>query len=350
MTIIQHLIVDEFGSFIAKHSERLQVLKDGAILIQAPLLHLETVLIAGRGVAISAEAVRECSERGIPIHFVSGTGSPYASLYSAGLTGTVLTRRAQLEAFKDGRGLAVAMAFAAGKIQNQANLLKYMGKYRKEAAPEVYAELRLRADEVHEHVLELEQIARYPEVGVEASATIDDLRGELLSIEGRAAQRYWGAVKHVLPAELGWPGRQGRGATDPLNAALNYGYGVLYGQVERALVLAGLDPYAGFVHVDRPGKPSLALDFIEEFRQPVVDRTVFGLANKGVKFAQDERQRFTPETTKMLAAKVLDRLESAEPYEGTRHPLRSIMQTQARHLATFLRGERSAYQAFVASW
>jgi len=348
--IIQNLIVEEFGAFIGKHSERLQVLKDGQMLMQAPLLHLESVLIAGRGVSISADAVRECTERGIPIHFVSSHGTPYASLYSAGLTGTVLTRRAQLEAFKDGRGLRVAIAFASGKIQSQANLLKYMGKYRKEVAPEVYEELRLRADEVQEHLLELERINTYPEVQTESQATVDDLRGELLSIEGRAAQRYWGAIKHVLPEALGWPGREGRGATDPLNCALNYGYGILYGQVERALVLAGLDPYAGFIHVDRPGKPSLALDFIEEFRQPVVDRTIFGLANKGVKFEQDDRQRFTSETAKMLAAKVLDRLESSEPYEGKRHPLRAIMQSQARHLATFLRGERTRYEPFSASW
>ncbi len=160
MTITQHLIVEEFGTFIGKHSERLMVMKDGATLAQAPLLHLESVVIAGRGVSISAEAVRECTERGIPIHFVSGTGTPYAILYSAGLTGTVLTRRAQLEAFKDGRGLSAAIAFASGKIQNQANLLKYMGKYRKEAAPEVYEELRLRAGEVYDHLLELEQITR----------------------------------------------------------------------------------------------------------------------------------------------------------------------------------------------
>jgi CRISPR-associated protein Cas1 len=66
-----------------------------------------------------------------------------------------------------------------------------------------------------------------------------------------------------MRTELDWPGRQTQGATDPLNAALNYCYGVLYAQVERALVLAGLDPYGGFLHVDRPGKPSLTLDLIE---------------------------------------------------------------------------------------
>jgi CRISPR-associated protein Cas1 len=131
---------------------------------------------------------------------------------------------------------------------------------------------------------------------------------------------------------------------------LNYGYGVLYGQVERALVLAGLDPYAGFMHVDRPGKPSLVLDFIEEVRQPIVDRTVLGLANKNVAFAQDERGYLEREIRKRLAEKVLARLESAELFEGHRLPMRAILQTQARRLAQYLRGERPAYAPFVSSW
>ena len=93
---------------------------------------------------------------------------------------------------------------------------------------------------------------------------IDRIRARLLNVEGRAAQVYWAGVRHILPADFAWPGRETRGARDPFNMALNYGYGVLYGQVERALVLAGLDAYAGFVHTDRPGKPSLTLDMIEE--------------------------------------------------------------------------------------
>ena len=89
---------------------------------------------------------------------------------------------------------------------------------------------------------------------------IDEIRERLLSIEGRAAQRYWSSIKDIIPAELAWPGRQTRGAKDLFNSLLNYGYGVLYAQVEQAILLAGLDPYAGFLHADRPGKPSLVLD------------------------------------------------------------------------------------------
>ncbi len=349
MSIVQHLTIDQYGAFLSKHSERLVVMKGEEKLAQAPLIHLESVTIANQGVSISAEAVRECTERGIPIFFISGTGTPYATLYSAGLTGTVATRRAQLEAFHSGRGLRLVLAFGMGKLQNQANLLKYMAKYRKETDPPIYEELRHCAAEILDCLMDMEGVGRYPEV-VEGSATVNDLREELMGLEGRAAQRYWSAIKATLPEKYAFPGRVGRGATDPVNASINYGYGILYGQIERCLVLAGLDPYAGFLHVDRPGKPSLTLDFIEEFRPVVVDRTILGLANKSVAFEQDEQHLLTKETRRMLAEKVLERLDSEAPFEGKRHPLRAVIQMQARHLATYLRGERVAYEAFNMSW
>jgi CRISPR-associated protein Cas1 len=345
--IIQHLIVEQRGAFVHKHSERLMVKVKDETIAQAPLMHLESVMIATGAASVSAEAIRECAERGIPIHFVSGTGEPYASLYASGLTATVLTRRAQVEAFRDVRGLQAAVAFCKGKILNQMNLLKYAAKYRKETAPEIYAELQVIVAEVNDHAIELDE--KFGKLESLQVKTIDDWRFDLLSIEGRAAQKYWAGVKLILPADCGWPGREGRGATDSINCALNYGYGILYGQVERALVLAGLDPYAGFIHVDRPGKPSLTLDLIEEFRQAVVDRTVIGLVNKGVAIEQTDG-RLEHATRRMLAEKVLGRLESAEPYEGKRLPLRAILQSQARHLAGFFRGERASYEPFVSSW
>lgn len=349
MTTIQHLLIDEYGAFLGKHSERLVVTRGGEEIAQAPLVHLESVIIANQGVSLSAEAVRECTERGIPIYFISGTGTAYASLYSAGLTGTVATRRAQLEALRTTRGLMLVIAFGMGKLQNQSNLLKYMAKYRKETDPALYEELRLCADEVRDYVGELERITRYPEFQ-EGTATVDDLRAELMGIEGRGAQKYWQAIQRVLPEKYGFPGRRGRGATDPINCALNYAYGVLYGQVERALVLAGLDPYAGFLHVDRPGKPSLTLDFIEEFRPVVVDRTVLGLANKNVALDLDEQGLLTKETRRMLVEKIHERLESKVPFERKRHPIRAVIQMQARHMATFLRGERAEYRPLQMGW
>ncbi len=341
MPIVRHLIVDQYGAFLSKHRGRLRVSRDGEVLAEAPLLHLEQVLILGTGVALSADAVEACCTAGIPIHFLSPDGRPTAALYSAGLTGTVLTRREQLLAYRDRRGVDLAVAFARGKITNQAGFLRYLARYREEAAPEVGRQLNEAAERVRNSLEELRRLQ---------GDTVEEIRGQLLSIEGRAAQHYWDALQAVVPEAYGWPGRQTRGAQDPVNAALNYGYGILYGQVERALVLAGLDPYAGFIHADRPGKPSLVFDLIEEFRAVVVDRTVVGMTTKGVKLGMDEAGRLTEEARRTLAEKVLERLEAAERYEKKRQPLRVILQSQARHIATFVRGDRPAYEPFIARW
>ncbi|MGB9890674.1 MAG: CRISPR-associated endonuclease Cas1 [Anaerolineae bacterium] len=341
MPIIPHLIVDQYGAFLGKHQGRLRVSRDGEVLAEAPLLHLEQVLVLGTGVALSADAIRACCTAGIPIHFLDPAGRPYAALYSAGLTGTVLTRREQLLAYRDRRGVELAVAFARGKITNQANFLRYAAKYREEAAPEVGRLLKEEAERVQGSLDELRHLK---------GDSVEEVREQILSIEGRAAQRYWDALKAVVPESYGWPGRVTRGAQDPVNAALNYGYGILYGQVERALVLAGLDPYGGFIHADRPGKPSLVFDLIEEFRTVVVDRTVVGMTTKGMKLEMDEAGRLTEEARRTIAEKILERLDAAERYEKKRQPLRVILQSQARHIATFVRGDRAAYEPFIARW
>ncbi|MBC7224890.1 MAG: CRISPR-associated endonuclease Cas1, partial [Anaerolineae bacterium] len=259
MPRIQYLIVDERGVHVGRHSGRLRVSRigSGERLAEAPLLFLENVIVASNGVSLSSDAIHACAEQGIPIHFLDTLGRPYAALYSAGLTGTVLTRREQMAAYQDARGVALAKAFAEGKIRNQSNTLKYLAKNRKDQEPELYQELRLLAGEVLDHLAELDALR---------AERVDEARASILSAEGRAAKKYWEGVRAALRQELDWPGRRTRGAKDPFNSALNYGYGVLYGQVERALILAGLDPYGGYLHVDRPGKPSLVLDLIEEFR------------------------------------------------------------------------------------
>jgi CRISPR-associated protein Cas1 len=337
-----HLIVEQYGTFVSKHQGRLRVEKQQQRLAEVPIMHLEQVLICSNGIGISSDVVRVCAEEGIPIHFLNGSaGDDYGTLFASGLTGMALTKRAQLRAYEDERGLALARAFASDKIQSQANMLRYAAKYRKEADPELYAALMLAATEVLDG---LPSIARLSGVVDEAS------RAALMGTEGRAAARYWQAVALLIPAELNWPGRETHGARDPFNAALNYGYGVLRSQVRQALLLAGLEPNAGFLHADRPGKPSLSLDLIEEFRQAVVDRTLIGQVNRGFAIVQDEAGRLDGPTRKRIVEKVIERMQSTELYEGKRQPLRHILQLQARHIATFVRGERPEYTAFVMGW
>jgi CRISPR-associated protein Cas1 len=347
---IETLIVEDFGAFVGRHSERLRVTVKGEVKAEAPLIYLRQVLIKGKGASLSSDAVLACAERGIAIHFVSARAG--ASLYTDGLTGTVQTRRAQLLAYQDQRAVTLAIAFAKAKINNQAALLKYHSKSRKGSEPALSQELQVILHEVLDHDAELDEFAgRWLSPSVAATTPpIDAMRNGLMSIEGRAARRYWAGVKLLLPESLRWPGRTGRGARDPFNSALNYGYAILARMVEQAVVLAGLDPFAGFVHADRPGKPSLTLDLIEEYRQPVVDRTLLGMLGKGMTLAVRDDGMLDDDTRREIAGRIVARMEeSAERYEGKRRPLREILQCQARHIATFLRGDRPAYQGFIVT-
>jgi len=345
--IIPHLLLTEAGLHVAKHSGRLRVtrIKTGERVVEAPLMHLQTVLVASRGVSLTAAAIAECAERGIPIHFVDSTGRPYGTLYSAGMTATILTRREQLRAYDDHRGHALALAFTRGKIQNQETLLRYAARYRQENAPEAYNTAIQAAADLRGF---LDKIAP---LGDEFP-TLETLRVHLMALEAQAAKAYWRAFGALLThEEPAWPGRRTRGANDPLNSALNYGYGILYGTIERACLLAGLDPYAGYLHTDRPGKPSLVLDLIEEFRQPIVDRTVLAYFNRGRKLLLDDTGRITPESRKTLAEAVIERLESRQKAEsGQQLSLQSIIQRQARRLAAFLRGESETYTPYRFQW
>ncbi|MFQ3537076.1 MAG: CRISPR-associated endonuclease Cas1 [Aggregatilineales bacterium] len=343
MPIVTHLIAETFGTHISKRSERLQLTKGSEVLQEAPLLHLQMVLIASLGVSISADAVAQCCERGIPIYYLDGEGTAYGALYSAGLTGTIETRRAQLRAYDDWRGRHVALAFATAKIHSQAATLRYMAKNRRESDSAHYKLLNDAAQSILEALGRLEQLDG-------GDRTVDDVRETILAAEGNAARIYWEAARSVIPGEYGWTKREGRGARDAVNSLLNYGYGILYGQIERAIVLAGLDPYAGFIHTDRPGKPSLVLDLIEEFRSFTIDRAVFGLVNRHFTVKQQEDGLLCEETRRSFAEKILAHLEAGVRYEGKSYPLRTLIQMQARQLASFLRGEHERYEGFKSGW
>ncbi|RKY70025.1 MAG: CRISPR-associated endonuclease Cas1 [Candidatus Latescibacterota bacterium] len=335
------IVVDQFGAFLGRESGRLQVRQKKKTTEEYPFFKIERIVIASPGVSLSASLIQECVKHGIALDFLGYGGRPYARLSSPELSGTVKTRREQILAYTDARGLEFARMLVKGKLGNQVSILKYFAKYRKERDKETYSQIRQTVREVEEISSQIFACDGNP-------SNIDDDRQRLLSIEGRAGKLYWDVFTRLVPAEVGFEGREHQGATDPVNSLLNYGYGMLYAQVWGAIELAGLDPFAGFLHVDRPGKPSLVLDLIEEFRQQVVDRTVFGLVNRGYK-PKMEQERLSDQTRKEFAHKILDRLEGGERYEGKVHKLRTIIQMQARHLAMFFRGERR-YKAFVGSW
>ncbi|QNB46144.1 CRISPR-associated endonuclease Cas1 [Thermanaerosceptrum fracticalcis] len=333
------LYISNFGSFLGKKSERLIVKENNKVVNEIPFHDLEQIIIDNPGVSLSTDCIRECVRHGIYISFLDFSGTPYASLISPYLVGTAMTRREQLMAYNDQRGIHLAKAFVEGKLKNQLNILKYFAKYRKGANRELYEQIYHGITWMEKFAEELKEIK---------GKCIDDIRGQIMSVEGRVGNIYWDMVKLLTDGKIEFPGREHRGAGDPFNSLLNYGYGILNQQIEKALVLAGLDIFCGYLHVDRPGKKSLVYDFIEEFRQPVVDRVVIAIVNKGIEIGMDGEYLDT-QTKRDFAARIFERLDHKESFQGKKSALKTIIQNQARRIATFLRGE-AKYKPFVSSW
>jgi len=333
------LILSGFGIYLGKKSERLQIKLQGKAVYEFPFFRISEVVVASRGVSLSSDLLKEFCEHGIRLTFVEASGRPYAMLSSPVLTATVASRREQLLAYNDKRGLHFARLIVRGKIRNQRHLLSYFSKYLKSSAADRCAAVLAIASRLR--ALEL-QVRR-----VEGD-TVDQRRAELMGLEGAAGRQYWEAVKTIVENKAEFNGRIHQGASDPFNSLLNYGYGILYAHVWGAVVNAGLEPFAGYLHVDRPGKPSLVLDMVEEFRQPVVDRTVIAFTNLAQPVGMNDGM-LDDATRKALSQKILERLAAREPFRGQQYQIRSIIQMQARALVSFLRG-KGEYRPFSFRW
>ncbi len=333
------LILSGYGLFLGKKSERLIVRRGKNVVYQFPFFRLHEVVLASRGISLSAEAIQELCSRGVRLSLLDSTGKPYAMITSPMLSATVQARREQILALRDTRGFAFARAIVSGKLRNQERLLRYFAKYLKQRDTERHAAVAHTAASLRAQAQRAAKLE---------GESIDAARNTLMGIEGAGARLYWNAVKVILAERVEFLGREHRGALDSVNALLNYGYGILYSQVWGAVMNAGLEPFAGFLHVDRPGKPSLVLDLTEEFRQPIVDRAVIAHVNLGEPIAMHEGF-LDLETRRAIGEKIMARLMATETYEGKKYQVRSIIQMQARRLASFLRGERN-YRSFSFKW
>ena len=333
---MSEVFVEGFGVSVSKRSERLVVKRKGEVIFERAFFEVERVIVSTEGATVSAAAIHKCVKHGIPLEFISYSGVPYASLVSLSLGGTVKTRRAQLLSYEDRRSVYLGKAFATGKLKNAANNLKYHAKYRKTADRATYEYLYGRIDKIEELATQVAKVE---------GACVDEVRGALLNAEGRGAALYWEGVGRMVPDFLS---REGRGATDLVNSLLNYGYGILYNRILSAATRAGLDPFAGYVHTDRPGKPSLVLDLIEEFRGPVVDRVVLGTLGTGFKVGMDG-ERLDEKTRKLIAERVKERLATRVTHRKRKHTLENVIHIQARSVASFVR-DGVLYKPFVGSW
>jgi CRISPR-associated protein Cas1 len=327
------------GVFVTLREGQVELRRRHAILQRVPLDSLAMLILQGRGVGISVDLTVKLGERRVPVVFAPPFGRP-AAIAASFEGGHSRLRRQQILRRSDPDMLRTGTAMLAAKVGNQASVLKYFARYRKKQdATALHAELSRSAGEVRP----LADLIRDLDI---ASPT---LRNMAMGYEGRAASRYWAAIAKLIPTDLAFPGRRTRGATDPFNQAINYVYGLLYGEVWKAVVHVGLDPYAGIMHGTERDQGSLIFDLIEEFRAPFGDRLVLGMLGRGFR-PQLGRHGDLRASVRRLIVNAFHRMWSRPVrWRAKMHAPLQILEQQARDLARAFLAE-GAYRPFQFRW
>ncbi len=351
------LYLQEPGSHVGKRSEHLVVRKDGQATQRVPIAAIRQVVVFGN-VQVSTQALECLATLEVPVIYMTGYGRFIAALQPAP-TKNILLRVNQFRHFADPEyALKLAKAVVKAKIANQRTLL--MRSLRSNAAcarcisDEDPAENGTRgsdepaARDIADLLTRLDRIAD-PAV--------------LLGTEGQAAALYFSQFPRMLKVPVQTKGgrsgfdfksRNRRPPRDPVNALLSFGYALLLKDCFSALCVVGFDPYCGFFHVGRHGKPSLALDLMEEFRAIIADSVVLTLINTGSLTPQDflvwgEACHLTEEGRKRFFQAYEQRKATVvtHPVFGYKMSYGRMLEVQARMLAAHVRGDIPQYTGFT---
>lgn len=255
------LYVAEQGARLVKEQRRLRVEREGETLLEVPAFKVDRVLVFGN-VQLTTPAVGFLLENGIETAFLTVHGVLKGRLAAVESKNVFLrvkqSARAQDEAF----ALELARRIVLGKVENQRRVIQRHARNHPDAGP------------FDGEVRELERLTR--RIAGQAH------RSDLMGLEGQASATYFRAFGRMLRAGMTFSGRSRRPPKDPPNALLGLGYTLLMNEVLSVLTARGFDPYIGFYHGIRYGRPSLALDLMEEFRPAIVDRLTLTLLNRQV--------------------------------------------------------------------
>ena len=321
-------------AFIGKTDERLRVRANKETLLDVPMIKVDGVVVLGRA-TVSPAALIELLERKIPLSFMTGTGR-FLGRLEPELNKNIFVRAAQWQAAGETDcAIHVVQAFIRGKLKSYRNLL-------------------LRAQREGNSALgsgltRLEQAIS----AIERTTAIDSLRG----LEGAGSAAYFTHFDRLISNDrFSFKTRCRRPPTDPVNALLSLGYSLLTHDIQGAVNIVGFDPYLGYLHTQRYGRPSLALDLMEEFRPLVVDAMVLSSINRNVLNPddfEDEPISCAVSLTDEGRRKFL-RLYEQKKQSKFKHPVmrrqctyQEAFEIQARLLAKYLMAETEQYPPLI---
>lgn len=335
------LFVTTQGTYLSKEGECVQVRVEGVDKAHIPIHTLGGIVCFGN-VLCSPFLLGHCAEHGVAVSFLTENGRFLARVQGP-VSGNVLLRREQYR-WADDPASAVWMArfVLTGKLANSRNvLLRAARDHGDDGRGEG---LRAAAQRLAECLQRFER----------QELTLDEIRG----IEGEAGAVYFGAFDALITSDdqaFRFTGRNRRPPLDPTNCLLSFLYTLLLHDIKAALECVGLDPAVGFLHRDRPGRPGLALDILEEFRAVVADRLALSLINlgqvksKGFETLESGAVLMTDDTRKevILAYQKRKQEEVEHPFLQEKMPIGLLWHAQALLLARYIRGDLDGYPPYI---
>jgi CRISPR-associated protein Cas1 len=331
------IFVEGFGKSITRRDNQIVFKENGEEIDYYPVHKLSQIVITGKGY-ITFDALRILAEHEVECVSIDWKGQLDYRLTPPEMKNASI-KKEQYYSLLDKRSGVLAKAFIKAKIENQKATLTTLSKSREDQG------IITQRDKVAEFLLKLEDLNDSP---------VDKIRSKIFGIEGSASVEYWKGFSYVIDESLGFTNRSGRGARDPVNAMLNYGYALLQSEIWRTMHLAGLDPYCGFLHSDKKGRISLVFDLMEEFRQQIVDKSVLALFNRnqvdqnGFKM-EENYLKIDDKTRRLLISTIQKKLLNHIDYNGKNLKYRDIMLNQARLIGKFLLNEEK-YSGFSLRW
>lgn len=261
------LVINTYGSYLQKNGDCFKVKTDEKVF-EISCKKISSILIS-TAAYITTDAIKMAMENNIDIVFIDEFGDPYGRVWHSKLGSTTLIRRRQLEIAETEEGLNLALGWVRVKFANQIELLKKL----RETRTQKYAGITVFIEKLQNVSSGIDNL----------SGRIDECRASIMGIEGSAGRIYFEALSFLMPDRFRFEGRSRNPAKDEFNALLNYSYGVLYSKVEKACIIAGLDPYVGFIHTDHYNKKSLVFDLIECYRAWAEETVVNLFAGRKIK-------------------------------------------------------------------
>lgn len=327
------LYVLKEGSYLRKEGERLKVTYDGQVIYDVPMLKIDQVALFGP-CQISTPAMLELLKRNIDVVFLTRSGSFRGRLQTVFSKNSILRRNQFAACLDDNFRLEIARKFILGKLMNMKTILMRSNR-------------RLNSDHLNYAVERIDCSIKK----LTKSKSVDEARG----YEGEGANAYFYGLKYLIRKNFKFPGRVKRPPTDPVNSLLSFGYTLLFKDLLSICHIVGFDPYFGFLHSTKYGRPSLALDLMEEWRPVIIDSLVLTLVNKKIvswgDFEYEEGKkcflRFKAKKAFLEAYERKKRSKIKHPQNGSRVTYWRAIEMQAKALASFLLKESETYKPFL---